>query len=118
MSPSYCLLAPGLRALDPALERWEMVGVCTRLRLSTRLRFNTRLRLNILSESDVATSADRRECAEVSKARIATVADLCTHRHKQGSLWRRADVLSNNKLKARRLEDAVFHKAPALAGFR
>ena len=67
---------------------------------------------------DLATSADKRECAEVSKARRATVADLCTHRHKQGSLWRRADVLSNNKLKARGLEDAVFCKVLSLAASR
>ena len=86
-----------------------MVGVWTRLRLSTRPRFNTRLQLNILSESDVATSADRRECAEVSKARRATVAEVFTARHEHVFIGDERGKLIINKLKGSR---AGLHGVP------
>ena len=48
---------------------------------------------------DLATIADRRECAEVSKARNNKQRSVSTHRDKQCSLWRRQELLSNKKTK-------------------
>ena len=78
--PSSCHLAPGPRAFDPALEREEMVGLYPPP-IEHPPPFQHLPPILYFIGIRYGHERRRRECAEVSKARDSTVAEICTVRH-------------------------------------
>ena len=77
-----------------------------------------RRRRAVVSGLDAPIGAMRPSGAQRARRLVDAREEFNASRGKHPSLWRRAGVLTNNKLKARDWEDTVFCKDVRLAGLR